>query len=85
MDDSERAIYEMRPDFFSRFTTPEGCESFPSQITVFCDACGKEDTGDYVVHTGMESEERLAVARAHLIEDAGWKCDGLDLCPSCKG
>lgn len=57
---------------------------YPSQITVFCDHCGRERTGDYLVHEDMTRTERLAVARKHLVENEGWEHDeevGDDFCP----
>jgi len=75
-------------------TNPEGGEprrrelppdAYPSQITVFCDACGQEVTGDYVVHEHMSRGERLGVARDHLRRAEGWTCDETgDYCPACK-
>ena len=68
-------------DFFD-LTAEEGL--YPSQITVYCDDCGTEVTGDYVVHTDMDRTARLEVARDHL-RDQGWYCaDGIDLCPDCQ-
>ena len=57
---------------------------YPTQITVFCDHCGVEDTGEYLVHEGMTREERLAVARRHLVEVKGWEhtAEGDDFCPT---
>ncbi|MFE6408190.1 hypothetical protein ACFVOR_14790 [Streptomyces sp. NPDC057837] len=57
---------------------------FPTRITVFCDHCGVEDTGEYLVHEGMTRSERLAVARRHLVEVKGWEHtgDGDDFCPT---
>jgi len=58
---------------------------YPTRITVHCDryGCGVRDTGEYLVEEGMSSEERLAVARRHLVENAGWghTDEGDDLCP----
>ncbi|MFI1161397.1 hypothetical protein [Streptomyces sioyaensis] len=56
---------------------------YPTQITVFCDHCGLEHTGDYLVSDGMNSTDRLAVARKHLVENEGWEHDkfGDDFCP----
>jgi hypothetical protein len=56
---------------------------YPTQITVFCDHCGRERTGDYMVREGMTSTERLAVARQHLVDNEGWEHtdDGDDFCP----
>ena len=57
---------------------------FPARITVFCDHCGVEDTGEYLVHEGMTRTERLAVARKHLVESKGWEhtAEGDDFCPT---
>jgi hypothetical protein len=59
----------------------------PTQITVFCDHCGTENTGDYMVSEGMTSTERLAVARQHLVQNEGWEHtdDGDDFCPTHAG
>jgi hypothetical protein len=56
---------------------------YPTQITVFCDHCGIENTGDYMVREGMTSRERLDVARQHLVQNEGWEhtADGDDFCP----
>lgn len=57
---------------------------FPTQITVFCDECGKRVTGDYVINEEMSKPERLEVARAHLRRE-DWQCDKTgDYCPDCK-
>lgn len=60
---------------------------YPTQITVFCDHCGHERTGDYMVREGMTSRERLAVARTHLVQNEGWEhtADGDDFCPAHAG
>jgi hypothetical protein len=59
---------------------------YPTRITVHCDryGCGVRDSGEYLVREGMSSEERLAVARRHLVENAGWEHtdEGDDLCPA---
>lgn len=58
---------------------------FPSQITVYCDACGGEHSGDYVVSEEDIAEVRFGYARKHLSENEGWQCDELgDFCPKCK-
>lgn len=56
---------------------------YPSQIIVFCDRCGTEFTGDYMVREGMTSSERLAVARTWLVNNKGWEHNdqGDDFCP----
>lgn len=61
---------------------------FPTRITVFCDHCGLEDTGEYMVSAEMTRRERLAVARNHLVESKGWQHDaeyGDDFCPAHAG
>lgn len=59
--------------------------TYPSSIVVFCDGCGVEVEHDYVVHDLMTREERLGVARAHLVANEGWSCgpEG-DFCPRCR-
>lgn len=57
-------------------------ETYPAQITVFCDRCGYERTGDYVVTDRMTRAQRLAAARRHLDTNEGWSCTAAgDLCP----
>ena len=59
---------------------------YPTQITVYCDryGCEVENAGEYMVSTGMDSEQRLAVARRHLVENEGWEhtAEGDDFCPT---
>ncbi|MFD9757984.1 hypothetical protein [[Kitasatospora] papulosa] len=65
---------------------PPGTEAYPTQVGVSCDDCFAVELHDYVVHTGMTGDERLAVARQHLTVNAGWDCGAAgDLCPDCKG
>lgn len=56
---------------------------YPCRITVFCDHCGRESTGEYLVSVEMSRAERLAVARKHLVDNEGWEHadDGDDFCP----
>lgn len=60
---------------------------YPSRITVFCDHCGTENTGEYMVSEEMTSSERLDVARKHLVNSEGWEhtADGDDFCPTHAG
>ncbi|HEU5108055.1 MAG TPA: hypothetical protein VFT95_05810 [Micromonosporaceae bacterium] len=51
------------------------------QVTIFCDGCGVEESGDY---TGENREVRFAAARRWLAENKGWQIAGMDLCPGCK-
>lgn len=56
---------------------------YPSQITIFCDNCGDENTADYLVPVESDSEERYEIARTHLRKH-GWHCSGAgDYCPNC--
>ncbi|MDT0387862.1 hypothetical protein [Streptomyces dubilierae] len=59
---------------------------YPTRINVFCDryGCGVENTGEYMVSAEMDSEQRLAVARRHLVGNEGWEhtAEGDDLCPT---
>lgn len=65
---------------------PDGLD-YPSRITVFCDHCGVENTGEYMVSAAMTPTERLAVARTHLVNNEGWEHtgDGDDFCPAHAG
>lgn len=58
--------------------------AYPAQLTVYCDDCGLEVTGDYVVKDSDDGPTRYEYARTHL-RTQGWKCDNDgDLCPSCQ-
>jgi len=58
-------------------------QKYPCGITVFCDDCGFEVRGDYIVSDLMTSTERLAVARTWLAENQGWECgEAGDFCPT---
>ena len=41
-------------------------DRYPTRIVVFCDGCGSDDTGEYVVDDTMDSTERLEIARSHM-------------------
>jgi hypothetical protein len=74
----------MPPDMVNAIVRDMDDPRYPSQITVFCDHCGTEDTADYMVSEDMTPTERLAVARQHLVEHKGWQHDadtGDDFCP----
>lgn len=61
--------------------TPTG-QLYPCQIGVYCDACGVERSGDYIVSDLMTRDERLAVARNWLVANEHWQCDDDgDYCP----
>ncbi|WP_262702011.1 MULTISPECIES: hypothetical protein [Streptomyces] len=60
-------------------------QKYPSQIAVFCDTCGIQQTGDYIVSDTMTRDERLGVARRNLAVNEGWQCDETgDFCPDHK-
>lgn len=72
------------PDVVLAILRDPECTAFPCQITVFCDECGEESTGDYLVDEKMTKGQRLRVARTYLADKEGWRCEaGEDLCPSC--
>lgn len=77
----------LTPEIVSAILRDPDSPHYPTQITVFCDHCGTEHTGDYMVSEGMSSEERLAVARKHLVANEGWEHNeyGDDFCPEHAG
>lgn len=76
---------QLSPDTVNAIVRDMDDPRYPSRITVYCDryGCTAEDTGEYMVSSEMDSEERLAVARKHLVETKGWKHteEGDDFCP----
>ena len=71
------------PDFVNAVVRGDVPGATVTCITVFCDVCGVEHTGDYLVRADESRGGRHEVARAHLREQ-GWRCDEHgDLCPSC--
>lgn len=65
------------------FTSPEGTEMMPAQITIYCDHCGTTDTRDYLVGAADSQQVRFGYART-LLNRIGWRCDGGgDTCPRC--
>ena len=62
-------------------------ESYPAQITIFCDDCGFEDTRDYLVSENDSQETRFEYARTYLAAKQGWCIipDHIDLCNNCSG
>lgn len=57
---------------------------YPSQITIFCDRCGIENTADYLVPADATKDERFEIAREHMRSNLGWTCDEAgDRCPAC--
>lgn len=55
---------------------------FPTQIVVFCDECGLERAGDYLVLESDSSETRLGYARTFLSTQHWHIAPGVDLCPT---
>ncbi|HZF92038.1 hypothetical protein [Streptomyces sp.] len=74
----------LTPEIVNAIVRDPDSPYYPTQITVFCDHCGAEETADYMVHEGMTSTQRLAVARQHLVKSKGWEHteDGDDFCPT---
>lgn len=79
----------LSPDTVNAIVRDMDDPRYPTQITVYCDryGCTVEHTGEYMVSTEMTSEERLAVARRHLVENEGWQNteEGDDFCPEHAG
>ncbi|MFJ6561886.1 hypothetical protein ACIQMV_18895 [Streptomyces sp. NPDC091412] len=74
----------LTPEVVSAILRDPDSPLYPSRITVFCDDCGTEATGEYMVSAEQNSLERLEVARAHL-RAQGWQCDRSgDYCPEHK-
>jgi hypothetical protein len=73
----------LTPEIVNAIVRDPNDPRYPSRITVFCDHCGTEQTGEYLVCEDMTSTERLAVARKHLVDNEGWEHtdDGDDFCP----
>lgn len=57
---------------------------FPCPIVVFCDRCGVQSRGDFMVTEGTPSAQRLSFARKDLVDRNGWQCAEEDLCLHCK-
>jgi hypothetical protein len=61
----------------------EDGDSYPTEIVVFCDGCGTERAGDYMVTDNDDSATRLGYARTALAA-RGWTITiTADLCPEC--
>ncbi|WP_405543984.1 hypothetical protein OG478_22980 [Streptomyces phaeochromogenes] len=75
------------PDVVNAIVRDMDDPRYPSRITVFCDHCGTEFIGEFMVSEDMTSTERLAVARAYLVKNKGWEhtADGDDFCPEHAG
>ncbi|MGD6761382.1 DUF6011 domain-containing protein [Streptomyces sp. BH097] len=71
------------PELVNAIVRDETSPYFPSRITVFCDGCGTEVTGEYMVSAEQTSSERLEGARAHC-RSLGWSCtpETGDHCPN---
>lgn len=77
----------LTPDMVNAIVRDMDDPRYPSRITVYCDHCGTEFTGEFMVSEEMTSTERLAVARKYLVENKGWEhtADGDDFCPTHAG
>lgn len=54
---------------------------FPCAVAIFCDVCGREERGDYLVRDIDTQETRFEIARTFL-RAQGWRCDDTgDYCP----
>ena len=88
MTDPNTTPGAMPPDMVNAIVRDMDDPRYPSKITVFCDHCGTEHTGEYMVSSEMTSMQRLAVARQHLVKHKGWQHDadtGDDFCPAHAG
>lgn len=87
MNDQPTSPQPLTPDLVNAIVRDMDDPRYPSQITVFCDHCGVERTGDYMVSAEMTSAERLDVARKHLVANEGREHtdDGDDFCPEHAG
>ncbi|XMN09344.1 hypothetical protein ACK8N7_26540 [Streptomyces griseobrunneus] len=64
--------------------TPTG-QKYPCGLGIFCDTCGTEFRGDFIVTDTMTKAERLEVIRNHVRTKLGWQSDETgDNCPSCR-
>lgn len=71
----------LTPEIVSAILRDPDSPLYPSRICVFCDDCGAEFSGEYMVSEEQTSAERLEVARAHM-RTKGWQCDqDGDFCP----
>lgn len=75
------------PDMVNAIVRDMDDPRYPSKITVYCDHCGTQHTGEYMVSAEMTPTERLAVARNHLVQNEGWEHTdtGDDFCPEHAG
>jgi hypothetical protein len=80
---TDQPTTSLTPDAVNAIVRDMDDPRYPSRITVFCDHCGTEFTGEFMVSAEMSSAERLAVARRHLVDNEGWEHtdDGDDFCP----
>ncbi|PBC71536.1 hypothetical protein BX265_6146 [Streptomyces sp. TLI_235] len=58
-------------------------EKYPCQLGVYCDNCGTEWSGDFVVSDRDSKPERLEIVRRHARNKLGWSCgEAGDYCPT---
>lgn len=84
-DPAGQAPVPLTPELVSAILRDPDNPYYPSRITVFCDDCGVEETGEYMVREDMTRDERYGVARKHLVDTKGWSCTPGpdDICPTC--
>lgn len=60
-------------------------ETYPTLLVVYCDDCGLQEFGDFLVHVDDDPETRFGYIRRHLADNKGWLIIPmeLDLCPEC--
>lgn len=74
----------LTPEIVSAILRDPDSPLYPSRICVFCDECGIQFGGEFMVSEEQTKTERLEVARAHM-RTQGWQCDRSgDYCPTHK-
>lgn len=64
----------LTPEIVSAILRDPDSPLYPSRICVYCDDCGTQFTGEYMVSEEQTSAERLEVARSHM-RTLGWQCN----------
>lgn len=68
----------------ARDDNPTG-QKYPCGLGIFCDTCGTEFRGDFIVTDTMTKAERLEIIRNHVRTKLGWQSnDTGDNCPTCR-
>ncbi|MBN9739539.1 hypothetical protein DMP23_00195 [Amycolatopsis sp. A1MSW2902] len=75
----------MNPDEISAIVRDPNDPRYPCRLGVFCDRCGTEWVGDFLVSDEVSSPERLKIVRDHVSGKLGWVCEQSgDFCPACN-